>query len=243
MSSLDEAIFRAAILSIADFACNGSIGRQKGDPIFERVTERRQSCWKVEGKTRCYSGCGDLPHFAAWLLTGAIRYNEPIRSSLRWINRAEAWGWKTGWNLIKLHSETGSAWTKHTKRDAIVSETKAGDIWYFGEAGTGHVCIVKRIENDQLFSFDYGGFFKGSTGKSEHGGKANVRSFREGSDGRIKVFDSGYPSGRTLVGKLDLFSAISVADTCSETRLEAALVPEGFELGIPTDNPYFPPYF
>lgn len=243
---LDEEAVRAAFVELARFACNGSKGQQKGDPIFERVTEGRQGCWLINGKRRCYSSCGDLPHFAAWLACGAVLYDDAhVRKSLRWINRKEAWGWRQGWNLIKLHAETGSAWTKHRKGDSVVADTRPGDVWMIGEYGLEHVFVIESIEGNVVRSFDYGGFFVGSDGVARHGGRGTTKTLRRGVDGRTWAFGDK-PPGRPLAGRLDTFAALVAADRHGEgscSGLDAALVPEGFPFGIPTDNPYFEPYF
>lgn len=241
---LDEGFVRDAIVDLARFACSPPNGRQKGDAVFERVTEGRQGCWLHNGRRRCYSACGDLPHFVSWLAAGAVRYDNPrTRHDLRWINRREAWGWRVQWNLIKLHAETGSAWTRHRKGDHCVAQTRPGDVWIIGDGGDQHAMVVKQISDGRVLSFDYGQFFNGPDGIGRHGGKERARTLTKGPDGRIWVYDTRAP-GRPLYGRLNVYAALLHADGAGELPLAAALVPETlFKVGIPTDNPYFEPYF
>lgn len=241
---LDESLVRSAIVELARFACNGTTGRQKGDPVFERVTEGRQECWTVDGKRRCYSACGDLPHFVAWCAAGGVVDFREVRQSLGWINRAEAWGWRVGWNLIKLHAETGAAWFRHRKiGDGVRQATRPGDVWLIGEYGNEHGFVVESIEGDVVNSFDFGQFFE-LAGVWEHGGKARSRSLRPGLDGRLLVGDD-LDGWRPLHGRLNMFAALRTADESigKPGGLVASLVPDGVKGGIPDDNPYFDPFF
>lgn len=241
---LDEGFVREAVVDLGRFACLPPHGRQKGDTVFERVTEGRQGCWLVNGKRRCYSACGDLPHFVAWLASGAVRYEDPkVCHELRWINRREAWGWRVQFNLIKLHAETGAAWTRHRKGDNVVANTRPGDVWIIGDGQDQHALLVYAIEDGRVLSYDYGQFFVGTDGIGRHGGKARARTLTRGPDGRTWVYAERAP-GRPLYGRLNVYAALIHADGASDVPLAAALVPETlFKVGIPTDNPYFEPYF
>ena len=245
--SLDEHMVREAFIGNARFACRNdddTHGRQKGDPVFERVTEGRQGCWLINGKRRCYSACGDLVHFAAWLTCGAVQYKNDVRKSLRWINRSEAWGWRVQWNLIKLHAETGSAWARHRRGDAIVERTIAGDVWIIGDGQDQHTMLIKSVRDGVVESYDYGQFFTGADGIGRVGGNTVARRLQTGPDGRTWVFKNRAP-GRPLYGRLNTFAAMNHADMINGEpgALDAALVPSDcFKLGIPADNPYFEAY-
>jgi hypothetical protein len=245
--SLDEQAVRRAMVGLARFACRDDLdkrGRQKGDHVFERVTEGRQGCWLISGRRRCYSACGDLPHFVMWAACGAIQYTGDVRKSLRWINRAEAWGWRVQWNLIKLHAETGSAWSKHVKGDAVVERTQPGDVWIIGDGQDQHAMVIASIVNGVIKSYDYGQFFNGADGIGRAGGNVVVRRLHKGRDGRTWVFKNRAP-GRPLYGRLNTYAAMLHADMAKGEpgALDAALVPSDcFKLGIPSDNPYFETY-
>lgn len=232
--TLDPDIVREAIVAIARFACDDARGRVKGDYVFERVTEGRQSCWVVNGKQRCYSGCGDLAQFVLWLAAGAERYTDPaVRRAMRYTNRAEAWGWKQGWNISMLDGfvPSGSK-VRHRPGDKLAA--RPGDLLLIGEGGQEHIMVVRDIAAGRLTSLDYGQFFDG-----KHGGRQCVRTLRKGPDGRLWAF-STTPPGRPVVWSIDTGSVLR---TVSGTgALLPAVVPAPFDKGIVDDNPYFDPY-
>jgi hypothetical protein len=239
---LDEAIVRAAIVSLAEYATRESIGRCKGDPVFEHVTEKRQSCWVANGKVRCYSGCGDLVHFVFFNASGAYDYHDTpkTRSALSWLNRTEAFGWKVGANVSKIVFGTPrGCWTMHRKGGSFLA--KPGDAIVIGEGGTEHTAIVRSFDPNTgtLVTLDYGQFFSPAPRKpADHGGKQITRTVRKGPDGRLWAFVT-VPPGRPLLGHLDALKTLQAADDAGGAPcLLPALVPSCFELGIFDDNPY-----
>ena len=239
---LDEAAVRAAIVSLAAFATREAIGRNKGDPVFELVTEGRQACWTVNGKVRCYSGCGDLVHFAFFRAAGASAYpDDPkVRATLApWINRREAFGWKQGANLSRfVFSAPKGAWKFHCKGEPWIA--KPGDAVVIGEGGAEHALIVRSFDpaTGTLVSFDYGQWFAPAPNMpGEHGGKQITRRAMRGTDGRLWLY-STTPPGRPLLGRLDAIAALQPSAAAGD--LLPALVPSSFPdgLGLPDDNPY-----
>ena len=233
---LDEGLVRLAAVSLASFACDGSVGRQKGDPVFGRVTEGRQRDWATpDGARHSYSSCGDLPHFVVWLLAGAERYPEPLRSALRIVNRDEAWGWKQGWNIINLgkYAPVGSL---HAYRHGEPFAALPGDVILIGENGGEHVQVFAdgSAESQSMVSFDYGQFFKNAAGHSDHGGIMRTKHVATGVDGRPWALGSS--SGRPFVWCLNTYAVLAAADEVA--KLGPAYVPDGFVGGIPDDNPY-----
>ena len=227
---LHEPTVRAASVALARYGCDGATGRLQGDPVFEEITEGRQASWMVNGKKRSYSGCGDLIHWVLWRLMGADPYTgdspeaKRARAELkRWMNRAEAYGWKTGFNIAKLRWKCG-AWRSFKKGEF---DPQPGDCLLIGEGGREHVAIFEGRDGDTYTSLDYGQFFNG-----KHGGKLCTRRIARGGDGRIHV---GNARLRPVIGVVDVWkAAILVHPTF------AALVPDTFDGGVPSDNPHDP---
>lgn len=241
----DETAVRTAIAALARYACNGDVGRIKGDPVFEEVTEKRQACWLVNGSKRCYSGCGDLPQWALWRALGATVYP----TKLPWVNRAEAWGWKPGANISRLVYSTGAAW--NMAKPGECPAPRQGDVILVGNntavGGFEHVFVVgacMTIAGDpnptlKLSSYDYGQFLQpAGASHADHGGVACTRTAQRRSDGRWWAFGTN-PPGRPIIGWLDAYALWNAAQSAiGGDGLEAALVPDDFTGGRPSDNPY-----
>jgi hypothetical protein len=136
---LDEPTLRAAAVEIARFACNGSVGRVQGDPVFDAVTEGRDK-WKG------YSACGDLAHY----VLRELGYRDE-----RVLNRNDDGGrvpWQSGTNLSRLVFGAGAAfvWARGELRP------RPGDILYL--APPEHVCVLERLDeaSGTIATFDYG---------------------------------------------------------------------------------------
>lgn len=217
----DETLVRDAAVAIAAEATNGDAGRWKGDPVFEHVTEGRQTWWLVNGKRRDYSSCGDLPHETFFNLFGARAYQAPTLKEFysRWMNRKEAYGWKVGWNIVKLQL-TGKAWRKFTKGDF---DPKRGDALLIGEYGAEHVAIVESVDrtSSTYVTHDYGQF-NAMLGK--HGGKRCTRKFGQGKDGRIWV--GATTLARPAIGVVDVFVLYKLM--LARGELDRAVVPDSF---------------
>lgn len=233
--SLDLALVRLASVALAKWACDGSNGRLKGDPIFNSVTEGRQRCWvNSEGKQVCYSACGDLPHFIIWNLAGkpdpsTVARNAPIRA----VNRQEAFGWQSGKNIILLGTLTPG---KTTYKLVDTFNPPLGSVLLMGRNGNEHVCIVESYTEDDLHTYDYGQFFSSSTGlPANYGGCAVRRYLSLNKDNFIWASRQGYQS-KPLIAYVDIGQFI----VSNMPAITNSYVPDSFEGGIDIadDNPY-----
>jgi len=134
-----ESELRTEAVRIAHEACNGSMGRVLGDPVFERVTEGR-------AKWRKYSACGDLAHYVL---------KELGVTDERLVNRNDDGGgvpWVMGKNLSRIVycAVPAFVWARGGLRP------QPGDVLYV--ASPEHVCILERIDEakGKIFTFDYG---------------------------------------------------------------------------------------
>lgn len=101
-------------------------GRRQFDPLFEAVTERRQS--------KGYSACGDLGH---WVLF-RLGFRFP------WVNRAEHNGWRVGKNLSLLCSSVAGGSNPVARPPRLGREVDAGDILVVNvhDVAKSHVVVV-----------------------------------------------------------------------------------------------------
>lgn len=101
-------------------------GRRQFDPIFDAVTERRQS--------KSYSACGDLAH---WLL-----YRLGFRCA--WINRAEGRGWRVAKNLSLLCAHEAGGANTLARRPLWGQTVDAGDVLVTNarDKWRAHVAVV-----------------------------------------------------------------------------------------------------
>lgn len=149
-STNDETILRNAAISLASYACNGTTGRNLGDPVFDEITEGRAG-------SKGYSSCGDLCH---WLLKNLGCRDENL------VNRSDDGGktpWKSGVNISMLVYGSKNAWTNCTPTQL----PKPGDIcWIGNDDASTHVFVVENfdLDNGILQSYDYGQWFSGSPG-------------------------------------------------------------------------------
>lgn len=222
---------RRGLVAIASALCNGEEGWQKGDPIFDYVTEGRQTWWLVNGVRRDYSSCGDLVWATLWLGAGATLYSDPgMRRVLQCINREEAGKYRSGYNMINLHAKVpDGTWTRFRKQ---AFAPPAGSALLVSEPE--HVCIVHRLEYEgdgsgTLYTLDYGQFFA-KDGREEHGGRAKEKRFWTAPNGTVFVGDPS-KRGRPVYGWLDLalvLSALKDAAHAAGREPDPALVPPGF---------------
>ena len=218
---VDPDFANRAALALASHACNGLMGRVKGDPVFEEVTEGRQRCWESKGKTVCYSSCADLAHWVLWNLLGKPTDASPaLRDELRGINRQEAFGWAVGQNIASLVRYV-SPRAYYAAGDNI--GTKPGNIVLIGTGGQEHIAVVREVLPTTLLTFDYGQYLPAT---SQYCGKPVARAVTRGTDGRPWLY-SGKPPGRPLVLSID--TGRFVRDVHTETPLSMAYVPDWFE--------------
>jgi len=209
----DEQLLRKVIVENAKFACNGDIGRVEKDPIFEEVTEKRQTF-------DAYSSCGDLIH---WSLRRAGLRDEKI------LNRTDDDG-KTPWqvcvNISRLDGPNVSFfhWKAGNPFDG-----QPGDMGMIGDGGETHVFIIADVTGDQVTSYDYGQFFNG-----KHGGKKVVRTLVP-QGGRIQLVSASKVS-RPWIGHLD--TAKLLKPYFDSNTIVPAEVPDDFPIDADRVIPY-----
>jgi hypothetical protein len=211
---LDEGLLRKVMVANARFACNGSAGRNQGDPVFEEVVEGRQR-WTG------YSSCGDLVH---WCLRRAGFRDERV------LNREDDDGtipWRVAVNVSRLVYSTGQAFSWWRTGNPL--GLRPGDMALVGEHGQEHVFIVAEVTGDTVTSYDYGQFFAG-----KHGGKRTIRHEYQGPGGRLHLYASQLP-GRPFIGRLDPCERLLPYFLRGE--LASAEVPDDFVEGIPAPPP------
>lgn len=228
---------RDAIVCTAEALCGFNVGVVKGDPIFDYVTEGRQTSWLVNGKRRHYSSCGDLPWAVLWLLAGDHRYENEVDRVLACVNRREAYGYRTAKNIEYLHSRTGKAWTWY-KPDRWSPSKLRGTALLVDDPE--HVCIVEDAKDDgTITTFDYGQFFqREGRSSAEHGGCRRRKKWHRIGN-RIFVHGGTKP-GRPVMGWLDLATVLANAHAVTGDLIPS-VVPATFRGGRATDNPYLPP--
>lgn len=123
------------------YACQGNLGRDESDPVYQAITEGRDT-----GAMRAkYSSCGDLAH---WL-----HFRLGMRGS--WVNRRECRGWKVGQNVSRLTYntmvDTRPEWPVHVD---------AGDIciiWNRPDGTDAHVILCRGpLLGESLQTAEYG---------------------------------------------------------------------------------------
>jgi hypothetical protein len=211
---LDEDLLRKVMVANARFACNGSAGRNQGDPVFEEVVEGRQR-WTG------YSSCGDLVH---WCLRRAGFRDERV------LNREDDDGtipWRVAVNVSRLVYATGQAFSWWRTGNPL--GLRPGDMALVGEHGQEHVFIVADVTGDTVTSYDYGQFFAG-----KHGGKRTIRHLHQGPGKRLHLYASQLP-GRPFIGRLDPYELL--LPYFLRTELASAEVPDDFVEGVPAPPP------
>lgn len=209
---VDPELVRRAWLALASYASGGDEGRAMGDPVYERVTEGRQSASVARilkgSKEVPYSACGDEPH---WCLDCLGVRDEAL------VNRTGDEGsvpWAMGQNLSRLVWGAGRRWW-HPARGKEVPPTGA----ILLVAHPEHVCILEDWGDDEVITHDYG----------QWNAKRGYFASRRRSP-LVHRAGIGWQIGaRVLQGWLDPMLVPLV---------ESALVPDDFEGGIPDENPY-----
>ena len=132
--------YRALAIELVEHACGGSVGRAEADPVYQAVTEGRDS----GAMQQRYSSCGDLAH---WLL-----FRLGVR--LPFVNRAEHRGWTSGVNVSRLAFH---ALADVDPRGARFSPGDIGIVWSKPEATDAHVFVILEDAQPQaLLVGEYG---------------------------------------------------------------------------------------
>jgi hypothetical protein len=225
---LDEELVRRVMVTNARYACDGDLGRQQGDPVFEEITEGRQT------GDEDYSSCADLVHFCLRRLG--------LRDE-RILNRTDDEGdvaWKPAVNISRLVFAAGRAFVFAKPGEGIAGtpwQARSGDMGFVGESKQEHVFIVEGFDARAVWlpnkypitSYDYGQFFGG-----KHGGKRQTR-YPIAWHGRLHLFSETLP-GRPWNGRLDPVELIR--PYFKKGQLARTEVPDDFEGGMDNDNPY-----
>ena len=158
----------------ARFACGGSKGRGKLDPVYVDVTQGRD----FKGNWEKYSSCGDLLHWHA----EEMGVDEP------WINRD---GHGRKWEFIGSKGNIGKLQAPHGPAIAtpVGYLPEAGDYLMCWNTGNGdvHVRIAGNTKDGILETFDFGA-----------GGMTNTE-FPGASCGQIKLItNGGHLDGQSL---------------------------------------------
>lgn len=136
MVDIDE--YRALVRLLVPYAC-GAEGRAETDPIYQDVTEGRDT-----GAYRAmYSSCGDLAH---WLFC-RLGLTSP------WVNRAELGHYRTGMNVSNI------AYHPKALTPAVDAAYATGDvlvIWSRPDTTDSHVIVVLDHQPPYLYTGEYG---------------------------------------------------------------------------------------
>lgn len=208
-NQLDEEVLRGALHDLVLLACNGDEGRQEGDPLFELVTEERQSensARRLRGSPEYpYSGCTDLVQFGLWSMLGAG--TAPLgdlrkAAARKVINREEAWGWRPQVAVSLLRYSTGPHFQVYNHKSKAPFQPKLADVVLFGENGGEHVSLVDSVSDTELVTLDYGQFWAAPGKAGLHGGRRVRRALSRRSDGRLWAKSAA--SDKPIMGHLDV---------------------------------------
>lgn len=196
--------YRLIARKFVEHACGGPGGRGESDPVYQAVTEGRDT-----GKMqRSYSSCGDLAH---WLL-----FRLGVRES--WVNRDETYRrWRSGQNISAL------CWPPCPSRRARDGERfDAGDVLvvYNGENGyDAHALVVLEHADGVVLSGDYG----------QPGGMLRTRKLQGGALGGRKV-QHVLTLEMALTGSLAPPDWTLLETLCTGEELDAVAHAIGFDL-------------
>jgi hypothetical protein len=213
--SVDDVLVRGRSLAIALEATDDGEGVQMNEPMFELVTEGRQSASEARrrrpGNTeKPYSACGDLGHYdLEHLCYEFVPDPTPtqLKEALRTLNRAELDHYTNGLNVNRLYESPAFV---HHKRGVRLG-ARPGDIMIIGEHGNEHVLVVESIPDPgadlitidgDLDSLDYGQVFARLGQPMQYGGKRRTRRLGRGPDGRI--WATGTEGSRPVLGHVDV---------------------------------------
>ncbi len=223
---LNEAVVRAAAVSVATYLVGGDQGLTKRrDPhgCFARVVEGRED---YPG----YRTCEDLHGAWLWLLCGAHRYSGPaMREALEFFNRMEAWGWDPGETISKLRRHASFAWKNLGAESAW--DIRPGDIVQLSGRRGAHTLTVLDVgyDGDRPTQVDHADFghFSDADRDDELPVAHTARVYRADP---VQRTERGYTiAGLGVIGRLDLWALISQLSAIQ--RLKPALVPDDFPHG------------
>jgi len=212
----DLAMVRRASIAIASYFCNGDQGWVVGDPIFEYVTEGRQSSHNklyAQGKVKFpYFSCGDLVHTVLVFL--GVRDEHLINRNMD----GGVHPWEPQQNILRPQQH--KSWHVFDSRSVY-----EGGSWFdvgdpFMTCCDPHVAIFEDIDfnKGELTSYDYGQV-------SAKGQAQGIRKHRT-------VHMEG---NRLMIGNKHVVGYVSLADVDLET---SAIVPDDFNEGVEdTTNP------
>lgn len=204
-----EEQLRMAVCGLAWYACDGSNGRFVGDPVFEEVTEGRQSAQdkamreNPRAGLKPYSACGDLP---PWCLYHVGITDETL------INRTDDGGvvpWQVGKNISMVYGHPSfMSWERARKNGRI---PQPGDVLLVRDEWHVGICEEYNKTEGYVSLYEYGQYYDGKAA-----GRKNTHPLRSvGTDATIK--------GRRLVGWIP----IEVLP-----RTNGAFVPESVYLSL-----------
>lgn len=170
--------------ALARFACGGSKGRGKLDPVYVDVTQGRDS----RPNWAHYSSCGDLLHWVSWTFG--------VRSE--WVNRDDAaterkWTFGPRDNISTLQGRPGHPGPGIVTPADYLPE--AGDFllcWDDGGAHV-HVRVAGNTDSGMVETFDYGA---GGMSASEFPGATCNRSTLIADNGKLFLDSPGRPRRR-----------------------------------------------
>ena len=135
---LDIAEYRAFTHLLIPYAC-GAEGRAETDPVYQEVTEGRDT-----GQYRAfYSSCGDLAH---WLYARL-----GVRS--KWCNRAELGHYRVGMNVSNLAYHECA---RVPANDALFAQGDVLIIWARPDTTDSHVIVVLDHQPPFIYTGEYG---------------------------------------------------------------------------------------
>lgn len=220
---------RLASRAIADAltGCGSSSGVQQGSPLFEWVTEGRQTATDRARKTNPnmvpYSACGDL--------VGTNLVCLGCRDE-RLVNTNKDGGthlWSVGKNLSMLIGGISNLWIPHTSSSPYPQE---GDV-VIVDPSQPHTFVVDQIdcqEGGMITSFEYG---KWDTVRGVHGRKCYGTIDWRGGKMHVITEDQP-PKVRQLMGHISILAV---------PRDAPALVPStctaGVEISCDFEDDYF----
>lgn len=144
LSPEDLVAARQYARALARYACGGTKGRGKLDPVYVEVTQGRD----YRANWTHYSSCGDQLHWHAWTLG--------VREA--WINRDDPEA-GTKWEFLNGHDNIGKL--QHPGPAIVTPQgylPEAGDYllcWHDGGSDV-HVRIAGNTDAGLLETFDYG---------------------------------------------------------------------------------------
>jgi hypothetical protein len=138
MATIDA--FRAAATTLDVYACGGDVGRDKRDPVYQHVTEGRDS----PSAYATFSSCAERAH---WKL-----YRLGCRAS--WINRKQHKGWTVGVNISKL--AYGPAFSRQPNRDWAPSPGDELLIWNKSDGTDAHSLSIVEFADGHAKTANYG---------------------------------------------------------------------------------------